>query len=386
MTPKEFILHPTLCTLPWTGLFLDPTGDVKNCSISLETLGNINQEPLPDILASSKNKRIKENLLLGNKISACNSCWSHEELEKDTSIKFSNREYHRKTFKNIPLLQIFDSADNFSLKQVDLRWRNTCNLACVYCDWRLSSTWAKEVGEVANINDSAIEATKEYIFKNIETLEYIYLCGGEPLLMKENLEFINLIKVKNPDVAIRVNTNITNLNSPIYNSLLECKNVHWIVSIESTGPEFEFIRYGAKWEQFLNNIKILKRDADLLGHKITFNMVWCSLSAFAIFDSIDAMLDLGFHENSFIVHPLNDPIPLEIKHLHDSNISKLREILNKRIADANSQYWLHKSYTVMISHLTKLGADKNIQLLIDYLNKLDGRRNTNGIKLFDNLL
>lgn len=384
MNSKEYFFHPTICPVPWTGLYLGPSGDIRNCSISGRELGNINDAPIDTILNSIENQTLKTDLLNKVKNNDCTACWQMESLQENSNKNTSNRSHFKKTIK-IPL-SIFNSPTNYELKQVDLRWKNSCNLACVYCNSDLSSSWAAELNQTVTIDESALLAFKNYIFSRIKEIQYVYLCGGEPLLMKENLELIQLIKKENPDIYIRVNTNLTNINSPIYASLLECKNVHWIISVESTKEYFEYIRYGAKWDSWFKNLTQLNATVIPLGHKITFNMVWCSLTAFEIFNTIDLLMSSGFHENSFIVQPLTDPESLLLDHLTPKIIDELKTELNKRLLAASEHFLLSKNYQVMLTHLNSLSSDRNPTILKEYLLELDSRRFTNGVDLFSNLV
>lgn len=381
MTPKEFVTHPTICTIPWTGFYLGPNGNIANCSISKRMLGNIKEESINNILNCSTNINIKTDLLNKSKTESCRSCWNVESLQKNTSLGISNRSHFKKALGKVIPLTIFNSPHNFSLTQVDLRWRNTCNLACVYCDSSLSSSWEKELGQIVSVNEPALEKTKNFIFDNITKLKYVYLCGGEPLLMKENIEFIKLLQEKNPDVFIRVNTNLTNIKSPIYQMLLECKNIHWIISVESIKDTFEYIRYGAIWEDWLNNLLKLKTDVSALKHKISFNMVWCSLTATGIFDAIDLLQQIGFDSNAFIIQILQDPEELKIQYLNNSTKEILKSKLETRIKSLVKNDWLTVGYQLMLEELKINYAGSN-EILLKFINELDTRRNLNGLQLF----
>lgn len=383
MNLRDYHHHETLCPLPWSGFYLAPNGDVANCSISQKILGNINQLPIEDILMGIENQQIKQDLAQGIKTPACDNCWTFEQLNPNSSPTEGSNRKHFKTALARSVINIVDDTARFSLKQVDLRWRNTCNLACVYCGPDLSSTWAHELGETHTIDEAALESLKDYIVKHIKQLDYVYLCGGEPLLMKENLELISLIKAQNPNVFIRVNTNLTNINSPIYRELVACDNVHWIISVESTESIFEFVRYGAKWTSWLANLKQLQQDVGH-RHKISFNMVWCSLTSQNIFESFDLFLKLGFHPNSFIVQPLQDPPELDVNLLSKELKQSLVAEIALRLQTADSKTWLYKSLENMRGHVNLTEYDQ--QPLVDFVAELDRRRGTNGLKLFDHLL
>ena len=60
MTPKEFYLSNSICSLPWVGVYVNPDGAIKNCAISKTTLGNLHTEPLEQILTGPTNTLIKK--------------------------------------------------------------------------------------------------------------------------------------------------------------------------------------------------------------------------------------------------------------------------------------------------------------------------------------
>jgi molybdenum cofactor biosynthesis enzyme MoaA len=182
---------------------------------------------------------------------------------------------------------------NFALHTVDIRWSNLCNFACVYCGPEFSSKWASEQGVVINTpEDQRRQAFKEYIFERAGQLKHVYLAGGEPLLMKENLE---LLQELNPDVNLRINTNLSKVDTGVFDAVCRFKNVHWTVSVETTEDEFEYIRFGGRWQDFLDNLNTIRK----LDHKISFNMLWFLLNHTTVFGCVDYLKDLGFHNNSF---------------------------------------------------------------------------------------
>ena len=77
------------------------------------------------------------------------------------------------------------------------------------------------------------------------------------------------------------------------------KNVHWTVSLETIEEEYEYVRFGGKWKNFLNNLTTISK---LKEHKISFNMLHFILNYMSVFDCIKFLQGLGFHNNSFGAH------------------------------------------------------------------------------------
>jgi len=210
--------------LPWTGFELEPNGNVKNCIISTTNLGTINKSNIKDIMHGKENIELKQSMLKDKMPANCAGCYLQEKNTTNLS-SISSRLYYLKEIGAKTDLTLFDQAKNFSLKHVDLRWTNSCNQACVYCSANYSSKWAQELGVRIKSNKEARKEVKDYVFENIAELKNIYLAGGEPMLMKENYEFLKLLKEKNPECTIRVNTNLSTTKTGIFELLCSFKNV-----------------------------------------------------------------------------------------------------------------------------------------------------------------
>jgi radical SAM protein with 4Fe4S-binding SPASM domain len=379
MTPKEYLTKKSFCALPWLGVYIQPDGDVRNCAITREKLGNINDQPLVEILHNDVNQNIKKDMLDDVMHKRCGHCHMLEQNQKISTNAISNRVWYLKTLVTKDL-DFFDDTKNYKLKMLDLRWKNTCNFACIYCGPDLSSAWASELKMPQKINDESLQQSVKYIYDNLSTVDHIYLAGGEPLLIKENLTLLRYLLESKPDIDIRVNTNLSLINNEIYNLLKKFKNVHWTVSIDGIGGEFEYVRYGGSWPVFLSNLQQLRKDFD----KINFNSTWCILTAFGVLDCIDYLQNLGFHENSFIVNPLDSPTQWQIGHLPDETLGQLEQKILAKLQQSDHKYALYNSLNLMLNYLS-IPIEKNLQSTFDALREIDSRRNIDSKKIFENL-
>ena len=260
---------------------------------------------------------------------------------------------------------------------MDVRWTNLCNFACVYCGPEFSSRWAEELQQTITKPDSVrFDDFKRYIFDHATTLKHVYLAGGEPLLMKENMELLDLLQQVNPGVNLRVNTNLSKTDTRIFDRICEFDNVHWTISVETMADEFEYIRHGGSWTDFLDNLAIIKK----LDHKISFNMLWFLLNYRSIFDCVDYLKILGFHNNSFIIGALLSPEYLNIRHLPDHMLQLARQELQNRI-DQCPGYLLEDSYRNLLRYIDQ-PFEKNLAESFEKLKNMDQRRNLDSSKIF----
>jgi uncharacterized Fe-S cluster-containing radical SAM superfamily protein len=374
MNPKDVLTNRHFCPMPWTGLMYNFDGAVKNCIRSDDTLGNIKDTPVKDILLGDKNVGKQTNIINNQPAIGCHTCYDIEHNKKGFDI-ISDRIFYIREFKRTPLDTY--QVNNFDLQTIDVRWTNLCNFSCVYCGPRFSSKWAQELRVVQDTpTDLQRDEFREYIFKHAPDLKHVYLAGGEPLLMKENLE---LLKKLNPDVNLRINTNLSKVDTGVFDAVCGFKNVHWTVSVETVEEEFEYIRFGGKWSDFLDNLTVIRK----LDHKISFNMLWFLLNYDTIFGCVDYLKGLGFHNNSFIIGALLNPEYLNIRHLPENVLNLLKTKLESKI-DNQPGYLLEDSYRNML-HYIEQPIEKNLTTSFENLAVMDQRRGVDSSKIFTEL-
>jgi len=376
---RDLLKNKSICTLPWTGFELEPSGTVKNCIISKTNLGTINKSNIKDIIHGKENIELKQSMLKDEKPANCAGCYLQEKNTTNLS-SISSRLYYLKEVGAKTDLTLYDDVKNFSLKHVDLRWTNSCNQACVYCGPEYSSKWAQELGEKVKSNKEARQEVKDYVFENITQLENVYLAGGEPMLMKENLEFLQLLKEKNPDCTIRVNTNLSTTETGIFELLCSFKNVHWTVSIETIEEEYEYVRHHGSWKDFVANLDIIRK----LDHKISFNMLHFMLNYDSIFECVDYFKSKGFHDNSFVIGPLYEPAHYNLLNLPEHMIDSVKEKLKNKLQE-NPQGYLKNSYKNLLYYFSNTPWEKNISLFLETTKTQDNRRNIDSRKVFTKL-
>jgi molybdenum cofactor biosynthesis enzyme MoaA len=378
MTPKDIITNKAFCPLPWTGFYADISGDIKNCICSRENIGSLKDNDIHEILSGPTNTKTKQQILDKEKPYTCSYCYELEEDKLSSNI-VSSRVYYMRQMKKVDI-NLYREAGNFDLQHVDIRWRNTCNHACVYCSPVLSSKWASELNIAINTpSEHRIQELKKYVFDNLHQIKNVYMAGGEPMLIKENAEMLELLLEKNPDVELRVNTNLSKTDTNVMNLICQFKNVHWTVSAESIGDKFEYIRYGGIWKDFLENLEHIKS----LPHKLTFNMVWCIFNHTAIFECIDYFLTQGFHPNSFILTATLGPDWLDTRQLPKTVLQSLAQEIQRRI-DLKPGYLLEDGYQNLLRH-TQTSFESNLSDTMHRIQQLDLRRNLDSKIIFKDL-
>ena len=374
MTPRDILTNPYFCPMPWTGLMYNMDGTVKNCIRSAEPIGNIADAPIENILLGERNRQSQAMIDQQQPVNRCQPCY-HLERGKQRHDIISDRIFYIRELKQVPPETY--RPGNFDLQTVDVRWTNLCNFACVYCGPQFSSRWSAELG--VNLPEPSAEQRQEfknYILDHAPRLRHVYLAGGEPLLMRENLELLDRL---DPSTHIRVNTNLSRTDTQVFERICEFKNVHWTISVESMHDEFEYIRFGGSWTDFSDNLARIRQ----LDHKISFNMIWFLLNPFSVFDCVEWLQSQGFHNNTFVIGALLGPEYLNIRHLPDHMLQLLQIELQNRI-NQGPGYLLEDSYKNML-HYIQQPFERDLAGSLQQIKNLDQRRGLDSQKIFAEL-
>jgi sulfatase maturation enzyme AslB (radical SAM superfamily) len=143
--------------------------------------------------------------------------------------------------------------DEVELVRLDYWTGDTCNLQCVICGPHNSSAWKQELDWPKEIKKTVINQFWNQL--NLEQLEFIHFNGGEPLLSKEHVTFLQAIPNKS-QVHINYNTNATiRPDSALLDLWAQFRLVQLDFSIDDTEHRFEYQRYPAKWNRVTENLQ-----------------------------------------------------------------------------------------------------------------------------------
>lgn len=253
------------CAAPWRGLHINSRGDVKTCCAgNPNMLGNLNSQPIEQILNGPVLKEIRAAVSQGQIHPYCSNCVNYERYGGE-----SERQWHN--IKN-PDIDYATAGDTYHYPViVDVRWNNTCNLSCNYCNPLDSSKWAG----LRNIPVNT--ATRHYyndvcnfIEQHYDKIQEVALVGGEPLLLKENVKLLDVIP---NDCIVTVITNLSNplSDNEIFKKLAKRTRVGWSMSFDNIESRFEYVRHGGSWSMLKENLSIIRslmvKGPDIQSHQ-----------------------------------------------------------------------------------------------------------------------
>ena len=323
-------IRDTKCILPWIHLHTHTNGNMHVCcnTNATEPLGNIVKENVVEIWNNEKYKKIRSQMINGEEPTDCKNCFDSERMGM-----YSKRQRENETWKHLEHLMVSDTAD-FAIKHLDINFNNICNFKCRYCDPSLSHSWAADYKKlnIPLVFENGVtpyaDQMYEALVKNnvLDSLESVFFCGGEPLLMENHLEtLLELDKKQRYDVKLLYITNLSKLSLKGHDYLEIWKkfsdvNVH--VSIDCTGSKFEYIRNGSKWDTVYSNLITLFSNREIYKPKIGITV--SVFNALYIVETIKALTATGI---------INiDDIALQIvKNPKIYSVQMLPQVLKKQI-------------------------------------------------------
>lgn len=254
---KNVYKGDTKCILPFIHKYINPQGLVMPCCIGNENfpIGNLNHDNLQDI----STLKIRNTMIKGQRPDACSTCWQKEDMGLESLRINVNRHWEK-----------YKDQKDFTLRHLDIRLSNICNLKCRMCSGKFSNRIAQEELEIYGFTKYKNEILEEklkqkvlqYIEDNIDTIESVNFAGGEPLINKEHYDILDiLIKHNKTNVRLRYSTNFSILKFKTYDILSywkKFKKVNLGASIDSIGKQSNYVRNGVEYNVFEKNYNKVK--------------------------------------------------------------------------------------------------------------------------------
>jgi sulfatase maturation enzyme AslB (radical SAM superfamily) len=218
---------------------------------------------------------VKNTIAQGQIPKDCQSCVNLEQQGYSSTRTLALKDWN----------YTIDTVPNETL-YLDLRHSNLCNFSCRSCEPSFSSEIARELEHnpqltkyhtLTEIHLENIKSQKD-IKTLLPTVQRINFTGGEPLLIKENINILeDLIRIGNTDCELLITTNGSVINNKIIDLIKQFNSVHWTVSIDAIGTTAEYVRNGTVWSVVDANIKQILT----LNQSVAFNTV---ISMYSILD------------------------------------------------------------------------------------------------------
>lgn len=390
-------MSDTRCVLADIGLALQNNGHMTICNQSQQLLCDDNGEYLrldkhtvEQAWNSPTRKQIKIDLDSGIKNNNCRQCFQEEAAGVTSGRMLFNERFREITPKEDQPLAFF------------LKPGNTCNLACRHCSPWVSSRWYRDHYEALvddpdkNFNQWLIQfkAQQDSYDENNPFWKtftrwghdavWFDLYGAEPTLIKSLTNALSEV-AKSPyarQKSIHINTNGTNVDRKFLELLTNFQHVDFEISADGIGPQFEYMRHPASWNQFLDNLQIFEefrsRYSDVIDIQIT-----CTLSLYNIWNAADIKnffeRELGIIVGFNFVH---HPDYMDLRNVPEEKKSLVRDHLIK--AGINKPVFFNYNGVIgfLMSESDGLDRQANIKRFFEVTDRVDSYRGQSFQKVF----
>lgn len=266
------------CIMPFVHAFVTPE-KISPCCAYIDPIKINSKEQYWN---SEQLKKIRQNFLDNKQDKGCWTCWDKEKRGYSSLRQHSNSIYQA----NIDAVKNGKQYDTpFYL---DLRLGNLCNLKCRMC----ISTWSSQIADEILKNpdedwgndkpDKKLieldEDTWNTLDQWIPYVKRVFMTGGEPTIIKKNLDYIQKIIEKgySKDIELIFTTNATNVNKEFLKLVNDFKKVHFSVSIDGTGELANYIRFPSNWEKVKENLHTIGQNE--VGVALNTTVQWLNMT------------------------------------------------------------------------------------------------------------
>jgi len=371
--------NPSFCIYPWV-LMLEDEGEFVACPKSAPNkLGKVRTV---DWQSDPYYENLRSKMLRGEKIDSCWHCYYQEEKKIESTRQFETLDWVAK----LDIKSLEDLNKLRAPSYYEIRFGNTCNLACRMCipdHSHLIENEFKElkithIGKRYNNNYSDINRV------NIEELDSntrVYFTGGEPTVFPEFYTFMQrCIDAGKTDFDFCLGYNGQKLSNKMIDMFSHFSNMNFSFSIDGYGKINDYIRSYSDWDTVIRNAKTLRTE----GHTISLETIPSIYNAanlhllFEFFDqefpnSVQFLQIEQQHPNgmlSVFAHP--DP---------DACVRSLERVkkTNKYLTDGRGTQSIIDSMYDHYANGGQIDLEK-LRLFFEFNDKLDQKR---GTKLVD---
>ena len=392
----------TFCILPWVHLYSEPDGSVRPCCISLAEPGTVDRDAdgEPYVIYSQGAierawnsqfmKELRQEMLAGKRPPACLRCFHTEDRGIRSYRQFSNEEFADR------IEEVIDgtSEDGFSppdsIRSIDLRLGNLCNLRCRMCSPESSKAIIKEWAHLNGMDgdDARLQRLKRLdwfskedlwrgIEKHVSSIEKLHFTGGEPMIIPQVADFLERVVAMGyaRNITLSFISNLTVLPRRMLALWPHFKSVRLVASVDGFGEVNSFIRHPSNWATIDRNLKEL--DGSYKQLNLSSLCINTTVQVYNIF-RLDALIEYLATTFSHVSQPaltlLTEPyhfnvriLPPGMKRLAAARLKNFIEGFQPRWPERWRDKYLDTLHSTVDAIITHMMSEDRSDLLPEFL-------------------
>ena len=223
---------------------------------------------------------------------ACNTCFLLEQAGQQ-SLRQTGPDW------------VLESENSQDPVTIDIHLDNQCNAACVICDHRSSSLWAKEQSKLQNkkITINTAPSTTDAINKivssvSLEKVKYIKFFGGEPLFTNTHLQFLEHVPYPE-QVTLHYTTNGSIYpNQEVLTAWKKFKLIIFAASVDGIAEQFDYVRWPLTWNKVSNNLLRIRDNKNIQNLMFRIEFTANFLNTY-YFDRVESWVQDNLSTNAY---------------------------------------------------------------------------------------
>jgi organic radical activating enzyme len=344
------------CPLPWVNLYAEVDGFEPCCNWKRLPGDQIAQDA-HEGFHGIKIQQVRQDMLDGKSIPNCEYCYNDESIGA-------------KSFR-LSAIERYGIVNEPAIECLDIVFDNVCNLKCRGCNSSASHLWRSDEIELYGEPLVKDKYTKNLSWNttDLSNLKSISISGGEPFVSKDCETFLQTLTdqqlIKNIRLTFATNCTIIP-TAAVHKALVDCDDLHMILSIDGIGSLNEYFRSPSVWDQCVEVMKYFDSLIDLRKDKQTLISVRSTVYIYNVNKLKD--IEVFFQQNFPRFETTKRNISVEPTILAIKNMPKELKDLVRPVVESYGQ-----SYSEVLNMLNQPGEDLFDQFLL-FHNKLDSLR------------
>jgi sulfatase maturation enzyme AslB (radical SAM superfamily) len=233
------------CVVPWLAASTTTMGKFVTCCVdprddhrlrrSDGSEYHILDDDAIESINSQTNIEVRVQMLAGEQPNRCVRCYDIEKCDGGNGATSYRQSMNRQFYDYL------EFGETGTLRHIDFRLGNVCNLKCRMCGPKSSSKWFKELKDLNPISNPTPpttwqddDRTIEFVSKCASSLVDVRFAGGEPMLSKQHYKIVDyLIETGlSKNIELKYNINGTLMPDDLMSKWSEFKSVHLAISID----------------------------------------------------------------------------------------------------------------------------------------------------------
>lgn len=280
-------ISPSFCLAKWLQVTIDLVhGTTHSCHHPRRhhiPLAELAQNPSA-LHNTVFKKQQREKMLKGERPQECSYCWNIEDASSENISDRMIKNFDDWAYPRLQEVVGMNPMENINPSYLEVMLDNTCNFACSYCMADISTSIAAEIKKYgdypivrkdhrsheygpkrADPENPYIAAFMQWLPSIISDLKVFRLTGGEPLLSTHTFKILDEIRnYGHSSLLLGLNSNLC-VPENRYHKFFEqievllaekkIKNIEVYASIDTDGPQAEFIRQGLDRKMFWQRLE-----------------------------------------------------------------------------------------------------------------------------------